>query len=169
MVSLVGPVLLLIPCHEHDSSFLRETRLARSRASNVAAFPIDTDWIIDHLNGIATCTLRLKELQPQGLAVSVISIAELWEGVHFSRDPAGSRTHLQGFLQGVITLGVDDETCSRFGRLRGELRRQGRLIGDFDLLIAATALVHGLTLLTNNRRHFERIPELLIESDSAQA
>ena len=40
----------------------------------------------------------------------------------------------------------------------------GRPIGDMDLLIAATALRHELTLLTNNRRHFNRIPSLALES-----
>ena len=38
------------------------------------------------------------------------------------------------------------------------------MIGDMDLLIAATAIRHDLTLLTNNRRHFERIPSLAVES-----
>ncbi len=42
-----------------------------------------------------------------------------------------------------------------FGRERGQLRRQGRMIGDFDLLIAATCLRHDLEICTNNRRHFE--------------
>ena len=128
------------------------------------AFLIDTDWIIDHFNGIVDRTRRLQELQPQGLAVSIISIAELWEGVHFSRDPAHSRAQLGKFLEGVIVLGLDEETCSRFGQLRGELRNRDEVMGDFDLLIAATALVHNLTLLTNNRRHFHKIQDLRIES-----
>jgi predicted nucleic acid-binding protein len=48
----------------------------------------------------------------------------------------------------------------RFARLRGELRRQGQLIPDPDLLIAATALQHDLTIVTRNVRHFQRIPGL---------
>jgi tRNA(fMet)-specific endonuclease VapC len=130
----------------------------------VPAFLIDTDWVIDHFNGILKATGRLRELQPRGLAVSIISVAELWEGVHFSRDPAQSQAQLQRFLEGLIVLGFDEATCNRFCQFRGELRIPSQTVGDFDLLIAATALVHDLTLLTNNRRHFERIRDLRVES-----
>ena len=49
-----------------------------------------------------------------------------------------------------------------FAELRSDLRRQGQLISDFDLLIAATAVHKGLTLITRNRRHFERVANLLM-------
>jgi hypothetical protein len=42
---------------------------------------VDTDWVIDHLSGVAGVTARLTELRPAGLAVSIISLAELYEGV----------------------------------------------------------------------------------------
>lgn len=125
---------------------------------------VDTDWVIDHLNGITNATRRLKELESQGLGVSVISVAELWEGVYFSRDPKRSQTILEEFLSGVVVLGLDEEVCKRFGHLRGSLRKLGKTIGDFDLLIASTALHHNLTLLTNNRKHFKDITGLKIES-----
>ena len=94
----------------------------------------------------------------------MISEAELWEGVYFSRDPKRSQATLEEFLSGVVLLGLDEEVCKRFGQLRGSLRRRGQIIGDFDLLIAASALRHGLTLLTNNRKHYEAIAGLQIES-----
>jgi tRNA(fMet)-specific endonuclease VapC len=128
------------------------------------AFLIDTDWVIDHFNGVTQVTLRLKELQPRGLGLSVVSAAELWEGAYFSRDPKRSQETLEGFLSGVDVLGLDEEICKRFGQLRGSMRKRGQTIGDFDLLIAATALRHKLTLLTNNRKHFESIAGLEIES-----
>jgi predicted nucleic acid-binding protein len=71
---------------------------------------------------------------------------------------------LTQFLSGVVILGIDEEICRRFGQLCGTLRSAGKLVGDFDLLVAASALRHDLTLLTNNRRHFERIEGLRIES-----
>jgi tRNA(fMet)-specific endonuclease VapC len=128
------------------------------------SFLIDTDWVIDHFNGVTQVTRRLKELQPQGLGLSVVSAAELWEGAFFSRDPKRSQETLEGFLSGVDILGLDEEICKRFGQLRGSMRKRGQTIGDFDLLIAATALRHNLTLLTNNRKHFEGIAGLGIES-----
>jgi tRNA(fMet)-specific endonuclease VapC len=126
---------------------------------------IDTDWVIDHLNHIEHASRRLEELAPEGLALSIISLAELYEGVYYSRDPVESEAALQRFLNPELTiLGLDEETCKIFGKERGRLRTAGLLIGDCDLLIGATALRHRLTLLTNNRRHFERIEGLRIES-----
>ena len=81
-----------------------------------------------------------------------------------SRNPTADEHSLRHFLEGVHLLGITSGTCEMFGRLRGKLRSEGRMIPDFDLMIAATALEHDLTLLSNNRRHFERIQGLRIES-----
>jgi tRNA(fMet)-specific endonuclease VapC len=50
-----------------------------------------------------------------------------------------------------------------FGELKSVLRRQGALIDDFDLLIAATAHRHEMTVITHNLDHFDRVSELLVE------
>jgi predicted nucleic acid-binding protein len=63
-----------------------------------------------------------------------------------------------------VVVGIDEEACKIFGKERGRLRADGKTIGDFDLLIGATALRHHLTVLTNNRRHFQLIEGLQIES-----
>lgn len=128
------------------------------------SFLVDTDWVIDHLNGVGAATQRLRELEPQGLAVSIISVAELWEGVLFSRDRKRTEAMFRQFIENMVVVGIDNETCQRFGQVRGTLRKKGKLVGDLDLLIAASSLRHNLTLLTNNRRHFENIDGLRIES-----
>ena len=128
------------------------------------SFLVDTDWVIDHLNSLSPATQRLRELEPQGIAINIITVAELWEGVIFSRDRRRSETMLREFVKNVRVIAIDEETCQRFGQIRGGLRKQGKLIGDLDLLIAASSLRHDLTLLTNNRRHFENIEGLRIES-----
>ncbi len=130
------------------------------------SYLLDTDWVIDHFNRVEAVTSRLRELQPRGLALSIISVAELWEGVCFSKDPERSQSILEEFLAGVVVLRIDEEICKRFGKLRGLLRQQGRLVGEFDLLIAASALRHDLSLLTHNRRHFENVEGLRLESVS---
>jgi tRNA(fMet)-specific endonuclease VapC len=118
---------------------------------------VDTDWAIHYFNGHPDITKRLEALKHEGLGLSVISLAELYEGVYYSRDPQGDEEALEDFLKGVVVIGVDGRTCQLFGKERGRLRAQGKTVGDFDLLIGATALQHDLTLLTNNRRHFEMI------------
>ncbi len=125
---------------------------------------IDTDWVIHHLNGRLDIIQRLQALQPEGLGLAVVALAELYEGVYYSRNPAQSKQKLNDFLESVTVVGIDEKTAQIFGRERGRLRAAGMLIGDMDLLIAATALQHDLTLLTNNRSHFERIEGLHIES-----
>lgn len=59
-------------------------------------------------------------------------------------------------------LGLSDPIMERFAETRATLRRRGQIIPDFDILIAATALHHDLTMLTFNLRHFERVPDLRI-------
>lgn len=125
---------------------------------------VDTDWIIHYLNGHRTIVSRLKTLSDQGCAVSVVSLAELYEGVYSSSNPTGNAQALSDFLLGMTVLGIDTETCKIFGQHRGRLRAMGKVLGDFDLLIGSTALRHELTVLTNNRRHFSLIDGLAIES-----
>ncbi|MYI82173.1 MAG: type II toxin-antitoxin system VapC family toxin [Chloroflexi bacterium] len=125
---------------------------------------VDTDWVIHHMNGVRRVTGRLAALEPDGLGLSIVSLAELYEGVARSSDRVASERVLDDLLAGVDVVDLDEETCRVFGRERARLRAAGNLIGDLDLLIGATALRHGLTLLTNNRRHFERIEGLAIES-----
>ena len=125
---------------------------------------VDTDWIIHYLNGHHAIVSRLKTLSDQGCAVSVVSLAELYEGVYYSSNPTGNAQALSDFLLGVTMLGIDTATCKIFGQHRGRLRATGKILGDFDLLIGSTALRHELTVLTNNRRHFSLIDGLVLES-----
>ena len=125
---------------------------------------IDSDWAIDHLHGVPRVVSRLDELAGERLGLSVISLAELYQGVFYSANPHDDEQALQTFLQAVTIVTVDDETCRIFARERGLLKAAGNTISDFDLMIGSTALRHGLTLLTNNRRHFQRVQGLSIIS-----
>ncbi len=125
---------------------------------------VDTDWIIRHFRGNGPVARRLEELTPNGIGLSVVSMGELYEGVYRSSDPESSEAALQLILSEIAIVNIDDEVCRIFGQQRGRLRARNALIGDSDLWIGATAIRHNLTLLTNNRQHFERIPELTIIS-----
>lgn len=125
---------------------------------------LDTDWTIQYLNGLERFIERIDNLEPEGLSLSIISIGELYEGVFGAADPRAREDEFHALLERVEILPVDVEVARIFAVERSRLRRDGLLIGDLDLLIAATALRYDLTLLSNNRRHFERIPSLAVES-----
>jgi tRNA(fMet)-specific endonuclease VapC len=130
------------------------------------SFLIDTDVIINFLHGRQDAINLIRHLRPQGLSVSVASCGEVWEGIPRARNPEQHETDFQVFLSGVETLVVTLDDMREFARLRGELRAIGQLIPDMDLLIAATAVRNGLTLVTRNRRHFDRVPGLRLYEGS---
>lgn len=120
----------------------------------------DTDWLIDALIGLPVAVATLEELSAAGIAISIISVGELYEGAYRGGDSAVTLTRYREFLSPFPTLTLTEPVMERFAQIRARLRREGALIPDFDLLIASTAVEHDLTLLTRNRRHFERIPGL---------
>ena len=128
---------------------------------------IDTDWVIDHLKGEERVVKQLEELASEGVAISVISLAEIYEGVYYSRNPVKSQQLLDEFLAPDLeVLNLDQEICKVFGKERGRLRQRKKIVSDFDLLIASTCLYYDLTLLSNNRRHYEMVEGLKILSHS---
>jgi tRNA(fMet)-specific endonuclease VapC len=130
------------------------------------SYLVDTDWIIDGIAGIGNARATLERLSPNGLAVSIITLGELYEGAYASDNPTDRLTTFQNFLGGFVVLGLTDAVMHTFAKTRARLRRSGNIIPDMDLLIAATARTFDLTLLTRNVRHFERIPDLKIYQPS---
>ena len=124
------------------------------------SYLVDSDYVADWLKGRPDAVRLLTTLRTDGLAISVITYGEIYEGVYYGRDPAAAERGFRQFLRAVTVLPTTRTIMRRFARLRGDLRALGQLIGDMDLLIAATALAADLTLVTRNRRHFARIPDL---------
>jgi tRNA(fMet)-specific endonuclease VapC len=67
------------------------------------------------------------------------------------------------FLAPFDILNFDDEDAEQFGLLRAQLKKEGRLIGPYDMLIASQAISKALTLVTNNTEEFNRIKGLIVE------
>jgi len=124
------------------------------------SYLVDSDILIDALNGQRVAIDLLNEHFPDGLAVSVISLGEIYDGIVGSANATPRLAATDAFLSTYAIVPLNRDVMLRFAELRVDLRRQGQLIPDFDLLIAATGLVHGLTLITGNQRHFQRISGL---------
>lgn len=72
---------------------------------------LDTGWIVRHLRGHRAYTESIARRAPEGLAVSIISIAELQEGVTLAKDSERAAQSLAAFLTTVAILPVEEETC----------------------------------------------------------
>ena len=108
--------------------------------------------------------VRLRAVGLAKLTVSVITVLELRQGAEGSRQAAATHARLDLFLGPMELLAFSVEDALTGARLRADLSRRGRPIGDLDSLIAAQALARGLILVTNNEREFERVAGLKIEN-----
>jgi tRNA(fMet)-specific endonuclease VapC len=119
----------------------------------------DTSWVVEHLRGNQEVTDRLNSLGNEVVSISIITVAELYVGAYRSSNLTRTLSAVRDFIGKVVVLDINDDICLRFGREKAVLLDKGQPIGDADLLIAATALHHGLTLLTRDL-DFERIDDL---------
>jgi predicted nucleic acid-binding protein len=117
----------------------------------------DTDVLIDFLADIGPAvSILAAELARGSLRTTTITRFELLSGARSSRHEA---TIVQ-LLAAVPALALDEPAADRAAAVRRALDRAGAAIGMADSLIAGIVLRHGGRLLTRNRRHFERVPEL---------
>src|SRR6266508_260857 len=121
---------------------------------------LDSDWCIQSLRRHAGAVNVIRQVRGGGIAVSWITIAEVYEGAFWSPNPQSLLMAFRHFFSPLKVFNLDDPIAERLAEIRANLRRRGELIPDPDLFIAATALAYDLTLLTFNRSHFERVPDL---------
>ena len=124
----------------------------------MAKYLLDTDWAINYLRGKEPFVLTIDEYRKEGVAISTISIGELYEGVFRNPNPKQKEIGLLDFLEGFRTINITKPVARLFGKNRADLREAGYTVSDFDLLIACVAEYHGLKILSNNRKHFEKVP-----------
>ena len=107
---------------------------------------------------------RFREEMDGGICISSITLAELEYGMKHSSDPVKNEQALLRFLAPLSVLPFGAAAASEYGEIRAYLQSRGTPIGPLDMLIAAHARVDGMTLVTNNMREFERVPELDLEN-----
>ena len=124
---------------------------------------LDTNTCIAAMRKQQAALTAVLRTDPGELAVAVMTVAELWFGARKSEDPARGRAIADAFLAPFAWLPFDAEAAERYASTRFALQARGTPIGERDLIIAATALAHGLTVVTNNTREFARVPGLAVE------
>jgi tRNA(fMet)-specific endonuclease VapC len=103
---------------------------------------------------------------PQGPngAVSTVTVFELWYGAENSARAVRNRLDLSTFLLPLSVIEFSEQDARAAGELRAELKRSGRPIGPYDLLIAAQARSRGLAVVTANEREFRHVSGLVVEN-----
>jgi tRNA(fMet)-specific endonuclease VapC len=124
---------------------------------------LDADTVSYALRGQGQVAARLLEHQPSELCISSITLAELHFGAEAKRSQRIRRA-IRSFTKDVAVVPFGEASAERFGVVAAALATRGQPIGVYDTLVAAQALCLGVTFITNNTRHFSRVPGLAVEN-----
>jgi len=116
------------------------------------SYLIDSDVLIYFIGGLPEARQLIEGLLPSGVAISVIGYMETIEGLPRSRHVGRAQSRFDSILKEAPVMGLTIVEARRCAAIRADLRRAGRRVRSrgLDLLVAATALEHSLTLVTNN-------------------
>lgn len=126
---------------------------------------LDSTFLVDVLrgdHGVDSLVGDVDELGPP--FVSSVSAMELYEGIHLADSTERERDTVDDLLDGVTELPFDRACAKRAGRINANLTASGQPIDETDVMIAATALVNDLSVVTRNVDHFARIEGLEVVS-----
>lgn len=126
------------------------------------SFLIDTDTCSAYLRGDRTVDAEFRQYSGR-LYVSVVGIAEITRWIYSRNTPARFLVGYEDLIMEVQVLSLDRESAETCGKIAAQLSEVGTPPGLPDMLIAATALVHDLTLVTHNSRDFHRVPGLRLQ------
>lgn len=125
---------------------------------------LDTDTCIGLIRQRSASALKKLGSRSVGqVGISSITLSELAYGAAKSQSPDRSRAALEEFLLPLVVAPYDDACAFAYGEIRATLANAGTPIGPLDTLIAAHALALDVTLVTHNRREFERVPNLRVD------
>jgi tRNA(fMet)-specific endonuclease VapC len=123
---------------------------------------LDTDTCIAILRGNQAVIDR-RAGTTDDVVTTWVTAAELHFGAAKSSAPASNRALVADFLATLPVLGLDALSAQIFGEVKALLERKGMRLADADLFIGAIAAAKRATVVTGNRRHYERIPGVSME------
>ena len=124
---------------------------------------LDTNVVIAFFNGNQP-VLKMIQAKIEMIALSTLVVAELDYGAKASQKAKENIEKLHRFVDIVRVAPFDLECAKIFGTIKSKLRKLGKPTGETDALIAATAMAYRALLVTGNRKHFENIEGLKVES-----
>jgi tRNA(fMet)-specific endonuclease VapC len=123
-------------------------------------FLLNTCSVSDYLRGVDSVVQRLQKAKPSEVAISAVTVMELRYGASRRQSPKLTAA-VEAFLNDVSVLAFDAESAERAGVIRATMEANGLSIALADCQIAATALTHDLTLVTNDG-DLKRVPKLKV-------
>ena len=132
-------------------------------------FLLDTDICVYWLKADEHIEHTAISVGLGNVAISFMTLSELYYGAYKSKHVKKNLAAINLLARKLSVIESSDQICVRFGKLKADLEKQGMIIDDADLFIAASALTIGSTLVTNNTRHFKRVKELQLQNWSQYA
>lgn len=126
-------------------------------------FLLDTNICIYYLKGLYNLEDKIREVGLENCFISEITIAELKYGIENSENRDENKRIIQDFIESIQILPIIS-SFDIYAKEKVKLRKQGKIIDDFDLLIGCTAIANNLTLVTRNTGHLDRIDNIKIEN-----
>jgi tRNA(fMet)-specific endonuclease VapC len=126
----------------------------------VTLYLLDTNVIVELLRGNTVVCDKIDSVGLSSCFISEITIAELTYGALNAGNEDMCDVKIISRMFQVVPIA---QTFEDYGKIRTALRKSGLMIDQFDMLIAASALHYNFVMVTHNIKHFERIPNLLIE------
>lgn len=123
----------------------------------------DTNICIYYIQGKFSLNNKFREIKKENRFISEITLAELKFGVKNSQYQKKNQEALEDFLTGVQILPILN-SLDLYAEEKTRLRKMGKPIDDFDLLIGVSAIANDMILVTNNESHFQRILNITIEN-----
>jgi tRNA(fMet)-specific endonuclease VapC len=127
-------------------------------------YMLDTSTVSHIVRGATSLDHRMRDATPGAFCISVVTRSELQFGLALRPEKHQLAALVRALLAMLPALPWDQPASDAHGALRAHLRRTGKSIGDFDEMIAAHALACGATLVTDNMKHFKRVPALRVEN-----
>lgn len=127
---------------------------------------IDSSVLVDVEGGRTDLAALLERRGDRGVAMAAITAAELLHGVHrlrLSRRKTRAEALVEALLSAIPVISFDLVCARAHARLGADLARRGVTVGTHDLMIGATALARGLSVVTRDRRSYPRIPGLEVD------
>jgi tRNA(fMet)-specific endonuclease VapC len=126
---------------------------------------LDTNICIYWLNGNNTIKDKLvSAVIHNKIGIFIITLAELQYGAYNSMKVENNLSKIEDFANAIGVYNIDEESTKTYAKTKAILKKEGLILDDFDILIAATAICNNCILVTNNIKHFDRIEGLIIEN-----